>query len=302
MATLRDIKTRIRIVGNIQKITRAMQLVAAAKLTRAQQRAQTVRPYADELNKVLGTLARLVTSDTEDETPMTISFYADKRTLETTREKLFRRGEAQRPAVVLITSDRGLCGSFNTNLIRAAQNFMSEHPGARLITLGKKARGFFKTRKIEPVLHMEGISDKLPLAQTKEIASRLVEMFVKNEVDAVHMVYAKHRKGTSYRVTRQQLLPIPPVEGGEGEDVYILEPSRDRVFEALVPLYVTTGVLSALADSFASEHGARMTAMQQATQNAEDKINDLVIQRNRMRQAAITKELSEIVGGAEALR
>ena len=127
-------------------------------------------------------------------------------------------------------------------------------------------------------------------------------MYVNGEVDSVFFVYAKYRRGTMYDVTTQQFLPIPPVEDAGGGDVFILEPDRDQVFETLIPLYATTSVFSVFANSFASEHGARMSAMLQATKNAEDKVNELIIQRNRMRQAQITKELAEIVGGAEALK
>jgi F-type H+-transporting ATPase subunit gamma len=301
MPTLKDIIARIDTVSNIKKVTNAMQLVAAAKLTKAQERAQALRPYAQELDGILGTLAAL-TDDGEGETPMTMSFFDDAPPLETVRESLFGETTAERPALAVITSDRGLCGSFNANLTRAAYSFIKEHPGTRLITLGRKARTYFKMVKIEPEFHREGISDKLEIQEIREITGRLVELYVKGEVDSVFLVYAKFRKGTLSDVTTQQFLPIPPVEGDEGGDVYILEPSRDQVFETLIPLYATTAIFSAFADSFASEYGARMSAMQQATKNAEELVDHLTITRNRMRQAIITKELAEIVGGAEALK
>jgi F-type H+-transporting ATPase subunit gamma len=301
MATLRDIKARIISVANIKKVTNAMKLVASAKLTRAQERAQTVRPYAEELDGILGTLAAL-TREADSETPMTMSFFEGQPEMETIRESLFGETAAERPAVVLITSDRGLCGAFNANLQRAALAFMNDHPGTKLITLGKKGRTYFKTLKVVPEYHREGVSDKLDIGEIREITGRLMELFVSGEVDSVFLVYAKFRRGTLSDVTTQQFLPIPPVEGAEGGDVYILEPNRDVVFETLIPLYATTTIFSAFANSFASEYGARMAAMQQATDNAEEKLNDLIILRNRMRQAAITKELAEIVGGAEALK
>jgi F-type H+-transporting ATPase subunit gamma len=301
MATLKDIKARINSVANIKKVTNAMKLVASAKLTRAQERAQTVRPYSEELDGILGTLSAL-TRGGESETPISMSFFEDEPALETVRESLFGHTKAERPAVVLITSDRGLCGAFNTNLIRAALAFMREHPDAKLITLGKKGRTYFRTLKVDPRYHKQGISDKLLIEEIREITGRLLELFVKGEVDSVFLVYAKFRKGTLSTVTTQQFLPIPPVETEEGGDVYILEPDRDRVFETLIPLYATTAIFSAFADSFASEYGARMSAMRQATDNAEEKLNELIILRNRLRQASITKELAEIVGGAEALK
>jgi F-type H+-transporting ATPase subunit gamma len=301
MPTLKDIVARIETVANIKKVTNAMQLVAAAKLTRAQERAQALRPYAHELDQILGTLAAL-SGDAEGETPMTMSFFEDEPALETVRESLFGETKAERPALAVITSDRGLCGSFNANLTRAGHAFIKNHPDTKLITLGKKARTYFKMAKVAPVFHREGISDKLDIREIREITGRLIELYVTGEVDSVFLVYAKFRKGTLSEVTTQQFLPIPPVEGSEGGDVYILEPSRDQVFETLIPLYATTAIFSAFADSFASEHGARMSAMQQATKNAEELVDHLTITRNRMRQAAITKELAEIVGGAEALK
>jgi len=301
MPTLKDIVARIETVANIKKVTNAMQLVAAAKLTRAQERAQALRPYAQELDGILGTLAGL-TGDVEGETPMTMSFFEDEPELEVIRESLFGETNAERPALVVITSDRGLCGSFNANLTRAAYAFMKKHPRTRLITLGKKAFTYFKMMKVKPEFHREGISDKLDIGEIREITGRLIQLYVKGEVDSIFIVYAKFRKGTLSDVTTQQFLPIPPVEGAEGGDVYILEPSRDQVFETLIPLYATTAIFSAFADSFASEYGARMSAMQQATKNAEELVDHLTITRNRMRQAAITKELAEIVGGAEALK
>jgi F-type H+-transporting ATPase subunit gamma len=140
------------------------------------------------------------------------------------------------------------------------------------------------------------------LEEIKEITGRLVEMYVKGEVDALYFIYARSLKAALYKVTTQKFLSIPPIEGKEADDNYIIEPSRDELFADLVPLYATSIVFSVLADSFASEYGARMAAMQQATKNADEKLNALVIERNRLRQATITKELAEIVGGAEALK
>jgi len=300
-----DIKARIKTVANIKKITRAMQLVAAAKLNRAQERAQTVRPYTDELNGILATLAAMAGDDTvTSETPMELSLFEGEPPIETTREKFFAQHEDKRPGLVLITSDRGLCGSFNTQLTRAAQHFMKEREGdeVRLITLGRKGHAFFKTRKIAPIYHREGIDDKLQLAEIKEITGRLVDLYVSDEVDSIYLIYAKLKRALQYNITVQKFLSIPPVDEAAGDDTFILEPDRDQVFETLIPLYATTTIFSALADSYASEYGARMMAMQQATKNAEEKMNDLIILRNRLRQATITKELAEIVGGAEALK
>jgi len=303
MATLGDIKQRIRAVENIRKITKAMQLVAAAKLNRAQHRAQSVRPFAEELDQVLGGLAGGGIEESMD-VVVEFTFAEGEAPLRTTLGRLFARDEVRKPGVVLFTGDRGLCGAFNSNLIRAAQGFLRDNADkdCKLITIGKKGHTFFR-RRSTPILYSKiGISDRLVLPEIKEITGRLIGLYVRGEVDALYFIYARSLKASLYRVTTQRFLSIPPVEGARADDNYIIEPGRDELFADLIPLYATSRVFSALADSFASEYGARMGAMQQATKNADEKLNDLVIDRNRMRQATITKELAEIVGGAEALR
>jgi F-type H+-transporting ATPase subunit gamma len=306
MATLRDIKARIKTVANIGKITKAMQLVAAAKLNKAQERAHTVRPFADEMDAILGALAGVAAGDDSggDDT-LEMSFVDGAPPLETTRESLFAQTEERRPAVVLITSDRGLCGAFNTNLIRAAEQFLRDNADreCRLVTIGRKGNQYFRRRRVDIAYHREGVNDRLVLEEIKEITGRLVELYVTGEADAVYLIYAKSTGTATYQITTQKFLSIPPVaDAGDVEENYILEPDRERLFATLIPQYATTMIFSALADSFASEYAAKMAAMQQATKNAEEKLGDLVIERNRMRQAAITKELAEIVGGAEALK
>jgi len=304
MATLKDIKARIRTVSSIRNITRAMQLVAAAKLTRAQERAHTVRPYADEMDAILGALAAASGGDEGADASMEMAFVPDTAPIRTTRAQLFEQREERRPGLVLFTSDRGLCGAFNSNLIRGAQKFLAENEGkeCRLVLLGKKGYQFFRRRGASILYHRTGLSDRLLLPEIKEITGKLVELYVSGEVDALYLIYAKSIRAAMYRVTMQKFLSIPPVEGPTGGDTYILEPDRESLFATLIPLYATTTIFSALADSFASEYGAKMAAMQQATKNAEERIADLVIERNRLRQATITKEIAEIVGGAEALR
>jgi F-type H+-transporting ATPase subunit gamma len=304
MATLRDIKNRIKSVANVGKITKAMQLVAAAKLNKAQERAHTVRPYADELDGILGAMAGAAGGEEAGDATVEMSFFDDGRALETTRAKLFEQNEVQKPGVVLITADRGLCGAFNTNLIRAAQKFLDENTDkdCKLITVGRKGNTYFKRRDVDIIYHLEGVSDKLVLPEIKTLTGKLIELFVKDEVDALYLLYAKSIKAALYRVTTQKFLSIPPVEAGGSDENYIVEPDRDQLFASLIPLYATTTIFSALADSFASEYGAKMAAMQQATKNADEKVAELTILRNRLRQATITKELAEIVGGAEALK
>lgn len=303
MATLRDIRNKIRAVENIRKITKAMQLVAAAKLNRAQSRAHAVRPFAEELDRLLGGLAGGGIEEMAD-APVEFSFIEGEAPLKTTLGRLFSQHEVKKPGLVLVTADRGLCGAFNANLIRAAQLYIREHKDqdCKLITIGKKGHAFFKQRPTPIIYYKSGISDRLVLEEIKEITGRLIELYVKGEVDALYFVYARSIKAALYKVTVQRFLSIPPVEGATTDDNYIIEPSRDELFADLVPLYATSIVFSVLADTFASEYGARMAAMQQATKNADEQVNDLVIERNRQRQATITRELAEIVGGAEALK
>ncbi|HET6350461.1 MAG TPA: ATP synthase F1 subunit gamma [Candidatus Krumholzibacteria bacterium] len=303
MATLRDIKQRIRAVENIRKITKAMQLVAAAKLTRAQSRAHSLRPFADELDRLLGGLAGGGIEELAD-APIEFTFVPGEQPLHTTLGHIFSQHEVRRPGIVVVTSDRGLCGAFNANLIREAHNFMRTHSemDCKLITIGKKGYTFFRRRSTPILYHRVGVSDRLELDEIREITGRLLELYVKGEVDALYFIYARSIRAALYKVTTQKFMSIPPVEGGTTDDTYIIEPGRDELFANLIPLFATSQVLSVLADSFASAYGAQMTAMQQATKNADEKLNDLVIERNRQRQAVITKELAEIVGGAEALK
>ncbi len=302
MATIRDLKNRIRAVENIRKITRAMQLVAAAKLNRAQNRAQSVRPFADELDNILGGLAG---GGIEESADTVIEFATADHVVKTTLGRIFSTHEVKKPGLVLFTADRGLSGAFNANLIRAANLFIREHSHqeVKLITVGRKGYTFFRRRPTPVAFWKTGLSDRLILDEIREVTGKLLELYASGEVDALYFIYAKSLRASLYRVTTQQFLPIPPVEGDKKtDDNYIIEPGRDELFANLIPLYANSRVFSVLADSFAAEYGARMAAMQQATKNADEKLNDLVIERNRLRQAIITKELAEIVGGAEALK
>jgi len=306
MATLKDIKAKIKTVGNIGKITRAMQLVAAAKLTRAMDRAHAGRPYSDELNDVLRALSGMADAGEDGgQTPITMRFGQDAPPIETTLGTLFRQTTAVRPGVVLFTSDRGLCGAFNTTLIRTAEAYLADRSSldCRLITIGRKGHKHFR-RHLDVAYARDGVSDHLVLDEIREITSHLVMMFVSGEVDSIDFIYARAIQAARHEITTERFLSIPRPVGTDATDDanLIVEPDRDRLFSTLIPLYATTRVFSALADSFASEYGAKMVAMQQATKNAEEKLGELVILRNRLRQAAITKELAEIVGGAEALK
>lgn len=302
MATLRDIKARIKLVANIKKITKAMQLVAAAKFNRAQNRAKASRPYNEELSRLLASLAFAARSAWEregGEKMIRIGFGA--KDIELSFARLFDDRPPAKQGIVLMTGDRGLCGAFNTRLIRKAQSMIDFSEDPRLIIIGKKGYQHFRRRRTPILYHRFGISDKLVLEETREITSILFELFASGEVDCLDLVYTRFKSATMSTVVSERFLRLPlPEESTAGG--YILEPDRDTLLSRLLPLYGTTKVLSALAESFASEYGARMSAMQLATKNAEEMLNSLIITRNRLRQAAITKELAEIVGGAEALK
>ncbi|HSE05024.1 MAG TPA: ATP synthase F1 subunit gamma [Methylomirabilota bacterium] len=286
MATLRDIRRRIRSVESTQKITRAMKLVAAAKLRRAQERLLSARPYAGKMAELLTSLVRRAESEAH---PL-----------------LVRRPPA-RKRLVIITADKGLCGAFNSNVVRASLAFLREQgeTSVTLVVVGKKARDFYRRRSYEVKSEMLGFFDRLAYSHAQELAGGLMQEYLAGEVDEVHLVYNEFRSVAVQRVKREQLLPIEAgAAEGQGEEAgdYIYEPSSEAILAALLPRHVTTQVYRALMESVAGEHGARMTAMEAATKNAKEMIGVLTIQYNKARQERITKELLDIVGGAEALR
>ena len=286
MATLRDIKRRIRSVESTQKITRAMKLVAAAKLRRAQERILEARPYATKMRELLAGLVA--------------------RAQDTSHPLLTKRTTA-RKRLVVITSDKGLAGAFNSNVIRNALAFLREQPrtDVTLVMVGKKGRDFFRRRDWQVKSEMLGFFDRLAYSHAQELAGQLMTDYLGGETDEVYLIYNEFRSVAVQRVVRQQLLPIEsdPSAAGTGPTTdYIYEPSPEAILASLLPRHVTTQVYRALMESVAGEHGARMTAMEAATKNAKDMIGVLTIQYNKARQERITKELLDIVGGAEALR
>ena len=290
MATLRDIRRRIRSVESTQKITRAMKLVAAAKLRRAQERIVSARPYAVKMAELLSSLVRRAEGEAHP---------------------LLVRRPAARKRLVIITADKGLCGAFNSNILRASLAFLREQ-GATSVTLvvvGKKARDFYRRRQYEIKSEMLGFFDRLAYSHAQELAGGLMQEYLSGEVDEVHLLYNEFRSVAVQRVKREQLLPIESAEAPDGQGGaagpagdYIYEPSPEAILAALLPRHVTTQVYRALMESVAGEYGARMTAMEAATKNAKEMISVLSIQYNKARQERITKELLDIVGGAEALR
>jgi len=290
MATLRDIRRRIRSVESTQKITRAMKLVAAAKLRRAQERLISGRPYAAKMAELLSSLVRRAESEAHP---------------------LLVRRPAARKRLVIITADKGLCGAFNSNILRASLAFLREQgeTSVTLVVVGKKARDFYRRRQYEVKSEMLGFFDRLAYSHAQELAAGLMQEYLNGEVDEVHLMYNEFRSVAVQRVKREQLLPIESAEAAEGQGGaegavgdYIYEPSPEAILAALLPRHVTTQVYRALMESVAGEYGARMTAMEAATKNAKEMISVLSIQYNKARQERITKELLDIVGGAEALR
>src|SRR2546422_4114285 len=298
MASLRAIRNRIKSVRNTQKITKAMKLVAAAKLRRAQDAVVRTRPYAQALDELLGSLAG---AGGAAETP--------PHPLREVREP------PRRIEVVLLTSDRGLCGGFNSNIIRRAQRLLVEegdkYEAIQFSTIGRRGRDFAKRRGIETRKDYVGFFGRLRYAMAKEVADDLIVEFRERKLDAVHLLYNQFKSAMSQAITFTQLLPIvaPPSakREGEGEGGFITpehlyEPSRPQLLETLIPRQLAMSIWRALLESEASEHGARMTAMDSATKNANEMIGRLSLEYNRARQASITKELMEIVSGAEALK
>jgi F-type H+-transporting ATPase subunit gamma len=289
MATPRDIRRRIRSVESTQKITRAMKLVAAAKLRRAQERILSARPYASKMAELLGNLVDA--AGTGDEVP----------------HPLLAQREGPRRQIVIITADRGLAGAFNSNILRRALEFIRESntKEVTLVAVGRKARDFYRRRPWSIDRDMVGFWDRLAFSHAAELADYFMQRYRDDQVDEVHLVYNEFRSVAVQRPVRQQLLPIPrtDAEGHAAEAVdYLYEPSPEAILGDLLPRHVRMQVYRALMESLAGEYGARMTAMEAATKNAKEMIGVLTIQYNKARQEKITKELLDIVGGAEALK
>lgn len=292
MATIRELRLRIRTVRNIEKITRAMKLVAAARLKRAQDRVHAARPYAEKMEQMMRRLSAAGAA---------------------VSHPLLEVREERNIAVLVLTSDRGLCGSYNTNLLRLANQFLKDRDleSVRLILVGRKGQQSFRRRNFPIVSeHPLGSGGTLTFADVQPIVQTLRRMFENGEVDGVYVVYQRFRSAMTQIPTVLPLLPLRPpeeaaghVEEGQarGGDV-LFEPSPEELLGRLLPRYVDTQVFRTFAEAIASEHGARMTSMSAATDNAGQMISSLTMSLNRARQAAITTEIAEIVSGAEALK
>jgi len=284
MATLRDIQRRIRSVQSTQKITRAMKLVAAAKLRRAQERILAARPYANKMSELLGNLV----SGADDAV-----------------HPLLEQRHGPRRQIVIITADKGLAGAFNSNILRRSIELIRESSVAELtlVVVGRKARDFYRRRPYTIKRDMIGFWDRLAYSHAAELADFFMQEYLANEVDEVWLLYNEFRSVALQRPVRVQLLPIPRTETAGTETVdYIYEPGPEEILGELLPRHVRMQVYRALMESLAGEYGARMTAMEAATSNAKEMIDVLSIQYNKARQDKITKELMDIVGGAEALK
>jgi F-type H+-transporting ATPase subunit gamma len=288
MPSLKDIKKRIGSVKNTRQITKAMKMVSAAKLRRAQDAVVAARPYADKMNDVLSSLALREETDAH---PL-----------------LMERGQG-RALVLLLTADRGLCGGFNANISKATERFIRANEGGYedydLLIIGRKGRDYLKTRAGMNILKCyEDVAGKVTYPTAQLIGQEVVAEYVAEKYDAVFLAYNAFRSAISQDVTIDKLLPIVPKQVEEGTHVadYLYEPSRGEVLEQLLPKHVEVQIFRGLLESSASEHGARMSAMDSASKNASEMIGKLTLQYNRARQAAITKELMEIISGAEAIK
>lgn len=295
MPNLLDIRRRIKSVKNTQQITKAMKMVSAAKLKRAQDRVVTARPFANKMMEVLGELA--------------------KRTDEDFHHPLLDLRGDQRYLLVLITADKGLCGAFNTNLTKAAQAFIRDNPdkNVELVAIGRKGRDFFRYRKAVIAAEYLGLTGKgrVEFSEALEVARSIIKLYTEDKgIDKVFLIYNEFKSVLSQRVVMEQLLPVSRAKAEEPDAKsqppltlvdYIYEQPPEEMFSRLLPRLVETQIFRALLESVASEHGARMTAMDSASKNASELIDSLTLNMNRVRQAAITNEIIEVVSGAAAL-
>jgi len=291
MPSLRDIKRRIKSVKNTQQITKAMKMVSAAKLKKAQDEITAARPYAEKMISLINSLVKKTSSDSHP---------------------LLSGTGGPKVGVVLITSDRGLCGSFNAVLFRTMERFLREQSASEVSVylLGKRSIEYFKRRDLGVINSRPLGSARPSYGDASEIARELIDLYLGEKLDEVHIIYSQFKSALTQVPVAQRLLPLGEAESEEGEaeeaaepEVEILyEPSVDAVLETLLPKYVEVQVFRALLESAASEHGARMTSMDSASKNASEMIGGLTLKYNRLRQAAITKELMEIISGAESLK
>ncbi len=293
MANLKEIRVRRESVASTRQITSAMKMVAAAKLKKAQDAILQLRPYAEKLQEILGSISGSLKSDEEN-------VYARER-------------EEENVLIVLITSNRGLCGAFNSNAIKAAIHAALETYSTQMmagqvhfVAIGKKGNDFLRRNGYNIIHNGSELFDELTFENSAQIAQMIMDLYVEEEYDHVDLVYNQFRNAATQILTTEQFLPISIEELADGDTPtvnadYIFEPSKEYILQEMVPRSLKLQFYKAIRDSFASEHGARMTAMHKATDNATEMMKELALEYNKARQAAITNEIIEIVGGAEAL-
>ncbi|MDH3733690.1 MAG: ATP synthase F1 subunit gamma [Gemmatimonadota bacterium] len=285
MAKSRDVYRRMKSVDNTKKITRTMEMVSTAKLRQAQRRVIEARPYSAQLNDVIG---RLATPALAELAPL-----------------LRQPDRIETAAVVLLTSNRGLCGAFNANLIRTATKLLAdlEEQGTQteFHVYGNKGISYFRFRGIEMDLQRNDLPDRAGTEDAKSVIDDLARRFVEGQLDAAYVVFAEFRNMVSTPPAVRQVLPVAVEEKSGSQPFYILDPSAEEILSQLVPLYITNSTFSAMLETAAAEHAARRTAMKSATDNAEEFLNNLRRTYNRARQAEITNQIAEIIGGADAL-
>jgi len=286
VANLKEIRRRIGSVRNTQQVTKAMKMVAAAKLRRAQEAAENARAYSDKLTALLQNLATAG---------------------ESAQHPMLQPGADAPAHVILLTADRGLCGGYNATVVRLAETFLASEQGkdATVTVCGRRGRDHFRSRSLDFTAEHVNLVAGLDIELARTVGAEATERFLGGTSGSVHVVYTRFKSAISQDAVVSQLLPIATEADGDGETAsaldYVYEPGADWILGALAPRYVDTRLYSAMLESSASEHGARMTAMDSASKNAAEMIDRLTLDMNRARQAAITTELMEIVGGAEAL-
>lgn len=289
MLTIRQIRRKILGSQKTKQITRTMQMVAASRLKKSEGKMLQAKPYSKKLEELLGRLSQ------------TGQF----------SHPFFESREVKNRGLVVITSDRGLCGSYNTNIILKAEAFLKEHKSgsSKLILVGKKGFDYFRKRNVEILDQITDMGGKLDYKRVEDITSQLTGYYLNGELDEVHLLYTSYHSVLSYKPTIVKFLNIEPpkeaeTKGAHGDEgiQYIFEPGVKDIFEKLLPKYISTKIYMSLAESFTSESASRMMAMKLATDNATDMIDSLTLMRNKARQAAITKEITEIVTSAEALK
>ena len=288
MATLREVKKRIKSVVSTKRITKAMEMVAAAKLRRAQQRVEDARPYNAKLDLILSHLAAASSEDISHP-------YFEEREI------------IKKKTLVVVTSDRGLCGSYNANVLRRANKWLEDNKDfeIELVTVGKKTHDFFKRSEYDIIGNFVDWGGVLDYDKTREMVKLLTGRFLNGETDEINLLFTRFISTVRYKLSLERYLPIarPEVEEESGYSTgYIFEPDPETIYNALLPNYATSKMIMAVAEALASEHGSRMMAMSNATSSAEEMVDNLTLEYNKARQAQITKELLEVVSGAEALR